>query len=80
MLASEASGANVDEVLDSHASKVHRPLQPKLTWEYGPLAEAESLVRAGPELFELPSQAPSARNARKPGAGDGSRKRSVTIA
>jgi sulfonate transport system substrate-binding protein len=44
---------------------------------HGPLAEAESRVRAEPEL---PSQSPSARNARKPNAGDGSRKRSATIA
>jgi ABC-type nitrate/sulfonate/bicarbonate transport system substrate-binding protein len=47
---------------------------------HGPLAEAESLARAEPELLELPGQSPSARNARKPNAGDGSRKRSATIA
>jgi len=47
---------------------------------HGPLAEAENLVRAEPELLELPSQSQPGRNARKPNAEDGSRKRSATIA
>jgi sulfonate transport system substrate-binding protein len=109
LLASEGSGANVDEVLDSHGPNVHRSFRPKLSPEYiqgldvqknflrdfnflkadfdtqawvvhGPLAEAESLVRAEPELFELSGPPQAARGARRPIAGDGSRKRSATIA
>ena len=45
-----------------------------------PLAEAEILVRAEPELFELPATQQPGRGARKTIAGDSSRKRSATIA
>jgi sulfonate transport system substrate-binding protein len=44
-----------------------------------PLAEAERLVRAEPEIVELPSQPLPARQVGKPSA-DGSRKRSAIIA
>ena len=47
---------------------------------HGPLAEAESLVRTRPELFELPATQQPGRGARKTIAGDSSRKRSATIA
>ena len=45
-----------------------------------PLAEAERLVRAEPEIVELPSQPLPARQVGKPSAADGSRKRSAIIA
>jgi sulfonate transport system substrate-binding protein len=47
---------------------------------HGPLAEAERLVRAEPEIFEPSGKPQRGRDARKPIAGDGSRKRSATIA
>jgi sulfonate transport system substrate-binding protein len=51
------------------------------TWVvHEPLAEAERLVRAEPEIFELPSQPLPGRKHGKPSAADGARKRSATIA
>jgi sulfonate transport system substrate-binding protein len=45
----------------------------------GPLAEAERLAQAEPELFELPAPVSAQRNAREV-AADGGRKRSATVA
>lgn len=47
---------------------------------HGPLAEAESLVRAEPEILEPSSRPQPGRAAGKTTAGESSRRRSATIA